>query len=141
LGLLLKIKVHAANITDREGAKLLLFQLQKEHSKVKLVWTDMGYSGVDFATWVEKEIGWKVQTIKGPRKWIRVREGEEPPPLPPEPAGFTILPRRWVVERSFAWMGKYRRLSKDYEGSLHHSESMVYLAMSRLMVNRISKRY
>ena len=50
LGLLLKIKVHAANITDRVGAKLLLSQLQKEHSNVKLVWTDMGYSGVDFAT-------------------------------------------------------------------------------------------
>ena len=50
---------------------------QKEHSNMKLVWTHMGYSGVDFATWVEKEIGWKVQTIKkGPRKWIRVREGE-----------------------------------------------------------------
>ena len=84
-----------------------------------------GLQRVDFATWVEKEIGWKVQTIKGPRKWIRVREGEEPPPLPPEPAGFTILPRCWVVERSFAWMGKYRRLSKAYERSLHHSESMV----------------
>ena len=79
LGLLLKIRVHAANITHREGAKLLLSQLQKEHSNVKLVWTEMGYSEVDFATWVEKEIGWKVQTIKGPRKWIRVREGEEPP--------------------------------------------------------------
>ena len=118
-----------------------MFQLQKEHSNVKLFWTDMGYSGVDFATWVEKEIGWKVQPIKGSRKWIRVREGEAPPPLPPEPAGFTILPRRWVVERSFAWMGKYRRLSKDYEGSLHHNESMVYLAMSRLMVNLISKIY
>ena len=59
---------------------------------MKLVWADMGYSGVDFATWVEKEIGWKVQTIKGPRKWIRVREGEEPPPLPPEPAGFKSSP-------------------------------------------------
>ena len=91
-GLLLKIKVHAANITDREGAKRLLSQLQKERSNVKLVWTDMGYSGVDFATWVEKEIGWKVQTIKGPRKWIRVREGEEPPPLPLEPAGFKSSP-------------------------------------------------
>ncbi|MEY3044139.1 MAG: transposase [Pseudomonadota bacterium] len=101
----------------------------------------MGYSGADFANWVQEETGWKVQTIQRPRKWIRVREGEEPPPRPPEPAGFTILPRRWVVERSFAWMGKYRRLSKDYEGSLHHSESMAYLAMSRLMLNRIYKKY
>ena len=72
MGLLLKIKVYAANITDLQGAKRLLPQLQKEHSNVKLVWTDMGYSGVDFATRVEKEIGWKVQTIKGTRKWIRV---------------------------------------------------------------------
>ena len=51
----------------------------KEHSKVKLVWADMGYSGVDFATWVEKEIGWKMQTIKGPRKWIRSHNDEKPP--------------------------------------------------------------
>ena len=65
----------------------------------------------------------------------------EPPTRPSEPAGFTILPRRWVVEKSFAWIGKYRRLSKDYEGSLHHSESMAYLAMSRLILNRISKKH
>ena len=108
---------------------------------MKLVWTDMGYSGVDFATRVEKEIGWKVQTIKGPRNGFGSEKVRSPLPCPPEPAAFKILPRRWVVERSFAWMGKYRRLSKDYEGSLHHSESMVYLAMSRLMVNRISKKY
>ena len=68
LGLLLKIKVHAANITDRDGAKLLLSQLQKEYSNVKLVWTDMGYSGADFATWVQEETGWKVQTLQRPRK-------------------------------------------------------------------------
>jgi putative transposase len=141
MGLLLKIKVHAANITDRERAKLLLSQLQKEHSNVKLVWTDMGYSGADFANWVQEETGWKVQTILRPRQWIRVQEGEEPPPRLPDPAGFTILPRHWFVEKCFAWMGKYRRLSKDYEGSLHHSESMAYLAMSRLMLNRISIKH
>ena len=101
----------------------------------------MGYSGANFANWVQEETGWKEQTLQRPRKWIRVREGEEPPPRPPETAGFKILPRRWVVERSFAWMGKYRRLSKDYEGSLHHSESMAYLVMSRLMLNRIYKKY
>jgi len=101
----------------------------------------MGYSGANFANWVQEETGWKEQTLQRPRKWIRVREGEEPPPRPPETAGFKILPRRWVVERSFAWMGKYRRLSKDYEGSLHHSESMAYLALSPLMLNRIYKKY
>ena len=56
------------NITDLERTKLLLSQLQKEHSNVKLVWTDMGYSGADFATWVQEETGWKVQTLQRPRK-------------------------------------------------------------------------
>ena len=116
-------------------------QLQKEHSNVKLVWSDMVYSGGDFATWVEKEIGWKVQTIKGPQKnGFGSEKVRSPLPCHRSPQAL-ILPRRRVVERSFAWMGKYRRLSKDYEGSLHHSESMVYFAMSRLMVNRIFKRY
>ena len=66
------MNVHAANITDREGDKLLLSRLQKEHSNVKLVWTDMGYSGADFDNWVQEETGWKVQTIQRPRKWIGV---------------------------------------------------------------------
>ena len=69
---MLKMNVHAANITDREGDKLLLSRLQKEHSNVKLVWTDMGYSGADFDNWVQEETGWKVQTIQRPRKWIGV---------------------------------------------------------------------
>ena len=100
----------------------------------------MGYSGPEFANWVHTETGAVVEIVKRPRRRFRVKEGEEPPQLPPEPAGFKILPRRWVVERSFAWLGKYRRLSKDYEASIQHSESMIYLAMTRLMLNRLTQK-
>ena len=86
-----------------------------------------GYSGPESADWVQTETGATVEIVKRPRRRFRVKEGEEPPQLPPEPAGFKILPRRWVVERSFAWLGKYRRLSKDYEAAVQHSESMIYL--------------
>ena len=141
LGFLLRIKLHTASIGEREGGKLLLSELQKAHPKIELVWADMGYSGPKFANWVQTETGATVEIVKRPRKRFRVKEGEEPPQLPPESAGFKILPRRWVVERSFAWLGKYRRLSKDYEAAVQHSESMIYLAMTRLMLNRLAQKY
>ena len=141
LGFLLRIKVHTANIGEREGGQLLLSELQKAHPKIELIWADMGYSGPEFASWVQTETGATVEIVKRPRRRLRVKEGEEPPQPPPEPAGFKILPRRWVVERSFAWLGKYRRLSKDYEAAVQHSESTIYLAMTRLMLNRLAQKY
>ena len=140
MGFLLRIKVHTANIGEREGGQLLLSELQKAHPKIELVWADMGYSGPEFANWVQTETGATVEIVKRPRRRFRVKEGEEPPQLPPEPAGFKILPRRWVVERSFAWLGKYRRLSKDYEAAVQHSESMIYLGNDSIDAQLISSK-
>lgn len=70
-------------------------------------------------------------------RWVRVPADQE---LPPYPAGFQVLPRRWVVERTFAWLGRYRRLSKDYEGLPQTTEAWCYLAMGRLMAARLSGR-
>ena len=102
------------------------------------LWLDAGYNGKDKGKdWVEKTLGWTAQKIvKRPRRWVRVPKDEEPPPYP---AGFIVLPRRWVVERSFSWLGQNRRMSKDYERLPESSEAFIYVAMTRLMVRRLAR--
>jgi len=76
-----------------------------------------------------------VEIVKQPRRWFRVPEGEEVPFVP----AFVVWPRRWVVERTFAWVGRYRRMSKDYEYLTASSESFIYAAMLRLMLKRLAQ--
>jgi putative transposase len=83
---------------------------------------------------ITEQLGGQVTIVSQPRRWFRVPEGVEPPYVPP----FVVLPRRWVVERTFAWLGRYRRLSKDYEYLLATSEAWIYVAMCRLMLRRIT---
>jgi len=132
LGLVLKVKVHAANISDAAGAQLLLEPGQPPFTGVQHLWADMGYRGA-ILTWITEQLGWKVEIVKRPRKWGRYPVTVEPPPLP----AFTVLPRRWVVERTFAWIGRYRRMSKEYEYLPENSEAWIYAAMSRLMLRRL----
>jgi putative transposase len=88
---------------------------------------------------VKQTLGWSVTVV---RHWWTgvstgwVAPGQEPPEIP---VGFQVLPWRWIVERSFAWMGRYRRLSKDYEYLVETSEAMVYTAMSRTMLARLAR--
>jgi putative transposase len=77
---------------------------------------------------LQKVLGMGVEVVRPPRRWAWVREGQEPPPWP----GFTVLSRRWVVERTFSWIDQNRRLSKDYEKLSATSEAFVYVAMTRL---------
>ena len=103
------------------------------------LWLDAGYNGKEKGKdcWVEKVLGWTAEIVKRPRRWVRVPEGEEPPPYP---KGFIVLPRRrWVVERSFSWMSQNRRMSKDYERLPKTGEAFIYVAMSRLMVRRLAR--
>jgi transposase len=102
--------------------------------RLRHLWLDAGYAGA-LATWIEQHLGWTVEIVKRSRRWVWVRADEEPPPLP---TGFEVLPRRWVVERTFGWLGRQRRLSKDYEALPATSEAWIYLAMSRLMVRRLA---
>jgi putative transposase len=123
LGLLLIVVVHAANIQDRDGAKLVLAKAKGRFARLRLIWADGGYAG--------KLIDW-VQSICHRVLEIVKRSDDM--------KGFQVLPRRWVVERTFGWLGRYRRLSKDYEGLPETSESMIYAAMIHLMARRLARQ-
>lgn len=120
MGLLLSIVVHAANVQDVHGAKWVLQKAQAKFSRLTLLWADAGYQGT-FIDWVHDQCGWLLKIVK--------RTDKTP--------GFHLLPRRWVVERTFAWLGRYRRLSKDYEELTDTSEAMILAAMTHIMIRRL----
>jgi transposase len=136
LGLLLKVVVHPANLQDREGAKLVLVGLHQRFPRLRHLWTDQGYTG-KLLDWIEQELGWSVEVVeRSPRRGFIVTPDHQfqRVVLPPQ---FETLPRRWVVERSLAWIGRNRRMSKDYEALPASSEALVYLTMIRLMLKRL----
>lgn len=105
------------------------------YPRLSKLWVDAGYAG-KLVTWIEQTLGWSVTVVRRPRRWVWWPADQEPPPMP---RGFQLLPRRWVVERTFAWLGRYRRLSKDYEALPATEEAWIYLAMSSLMLARLAK--
>ena len=135
LGLVLKVVVHPASVADRDGARLVLDGVAEQCPDLSKLWVDAGYRG-GFVTWAREERGLDVEVVARPRRWVRVPAGEAPPPLP---TGVVVQPRRWVVERTFAWLGRNRRLSKDYEALGATEEAWVHLAMVRLMAARIAR--
>ena len=136
-GVKLKVKVHSAKTFDRDGIKLVLEDAKELFPELKKLWLDAGYNGKEKgADWVRQVLGWNAEIVKRPRRWVRVPEDVE---LPPYPKGFVVVPRRWVVERSFSWIGQNRRLSKAYERVPETEEAFMYLAMTRLMVRRLAK--
>ena len=147
-GFLLKAKVHAASIMDRDGIKVLLEGVRERFPRVRHLWLDAGYNGKGKGKdWVEKALGLAAEIVRHPPKprYVWAPEGEEPDwddlrarGLLPKP-GFKVLPRRWVVERSFAWTNQNRRMSKDYERVPESGEAFMYVAMSRLMVRRLAR--
>ena len=111
--------VHTADIQDRDGAKLVFKRAKQWFKKLKLVWADGGYAG-KLIDYTKTLCGWALEIVK--RSDI----------------GFKVLPHRWVVERTFGWFGRYRRLSKDYEYHPETSETMIYIAMIHIMVRRLA---
>ncbi len=145
MGLLLSVVVHAADIQDREGVKFLLEPLKDRFPRISLVWVDNGYTGTG-RTWIKEHMGWEVVVVSHPRRprgmwvWPGMEITPEMVAAFKRPRGFRHLPRRWVVERTLAWIGRYRRMSKDYEYQTSSSEAMVYLTMLRLMLTRLAKQ-
>jgi putative transposase len=116
------VVVHAASLQDRDGAKLVFAKIKGEFTRLKLIWADGAYAG-QLVEWVKNACGWLLEIV-------RRSEGVK---------GFQLLPRRWVVERTFGWFGRYRRLSKDYEFQTDTSENMLLIAMIQLMVHRLAR--
>ncbi len=123
LGLLLTVVVHAASIQDRDGAKLVLVQVPERFPRLALIWADGGYAG-QLVSWVKENCQRVLEIVKRSDKH----------------KGFEVLPHRWVVERTFGWFNRYRRLAKDYERSIESSEAMLYIAMIRLMLARLARK-
>lgn len=120
MGLILAVVVHAANIQDYQGLKLVFQCLRGRFSRLRLVWADGIY---------KRMIAWVANWRPACPIHLQIVERTEP--------GFKVLKRRWVVERTFAWFGRCRRLSKDYEGKTDSSEAWVKLAMIHLMARRL----
>jgi putative transposase len=122
MGLLLAVLVHPADIQDRDGAKLLFAKAKGCFPRLKRIWADGAYAG-QLIEWVATTCQWVLEIVKRCDKAL----------------GFQVLPRRWIVERTLAWLGRYRRLSKDYEYLTDTSETMIQLAMIQLMLRRLSR--
>jgi putative transposase len=123
LGLLLAVAVHAADVQDRDGAKLVLGKLVGRFPRLWLLWADGGYAG-KLLVWALVAGGWVIEIVAKPAN----------------ATGFAVLPKRWIVERTFAWLGRSRRLSKDYEGLPATSEAWIHVAMIHLMLKRLAPR-
>ena len=120
MGLILAVVVHAANVQDRDGAKLLFGRLVGRFARLELIWADGAYGG-ELVEWVKAFAGWVLEIVKRPK----------------DQKVFVVLPRRWVVERTLGWLGRYRRLSKDYEERPASEEAIILIAMINLMVHRL----
>lgn len=126
LGLILAVVVHPADIQDRDGAKLVLEKITHAFSRLRLIWADGGYAG-RLIEWVFKlRLRGKV-TLEIVKRTDDVR-------------GFKVLPKRWIVERTFGWLGRWRRLSKDYEYLTDTSETMIRIGMIGLMTRRLARK-
>jgi putative transposase len=127
LGLVLEVRVHPANVQDRDGAKELLATLRSKHWRLKKIWADGNYRG-ELIEWVNQ-----LRQGRGHRRVqleIVAKSAQ---------AHFVVLPKRWIVERTFAWQGRSRRLSKDYEALCETVEAWIRIAMISLMVKRLAK--
>ena len=122
MGLMIAMVITSASVQDRDGAHILLKQLTGVAKKLRLIWVDCGYRG-KLVEWVSQVFKFSLQVV------LRSDDTK----------GFVLLPRRWVVERTFAWLSHNRRLSKDYERSTSSSEAMIHLGMIHIMLRRLSK--
>jgi putative transposase len=152
-GLLLRVGVQPANLRDRDGAKVVLAGLDERFPRIRRLWGDQGYAG-HVATWITETLGWQVTIVQHrpkPRgQWVPHSTtgnlsdwrtvGFEYVRFPASHTGFRgVLPRRWVLERTLAWIGRNRRMSTDDEYRLATSEAWVSLSMVRLMLKRLAR--
>ena len=121
MGLVLAVVVHTADVQDRDGARLALVRLVGRFPRLERIWADGAYAG-KLVLWARNVGGWTLELVRRPANQNT----------------FEVIPRRWVVERTFAWLGRYQRLSKDYEELPQTTEAWVYAAMTGLMLRRLA---
>jgi putative transposase len=119
LGLILAVVVHGADVQDRDGGEEVLMRMIGRFGRLKKIWADGGYAG-EFVEDARRLFGRVIEIVKRS-----------------DPRRFVVLPRRWIVERTFGWFSKYRRLSKDYESLPDSSETMIHVTMINLMLHRL----
>jgi len=124
LGMLLAVVVHGAYWQDHDGACFVLMRLQERFRRLKVIFADSAYGRNGLPQWVRQTFGWVLQTVLRP---VGVK-------------GFVVLPKRWIVERTFAWISRCRRHSKDYERTTESSEAMIHIAMIQLMARRLANQ-
>lgn len=122
LGLILAVVVHTADLQDYDGACFVMMRLKDRFRRLKVIFADSAYGRNNLPAWVKKTFGWILQTVLRP---VGLK-------------GFVVLPKRWIVERTFAWLGRCRRHSKDYERTTESSEAMIYISMIALMSRRVA---
>ncbi len=115
--------VHPADIQDRDGARLVFERAKAKYPDLELVWADGGYRG-KLIEWTKDTCEWRLEIVK---RNDNVK-------------GFEVVPKRWVVERTYGWLNRYRRLSKDYEQKPKTTETLIKIAMIQLMLNRLKER-
>jgi putative transposase len=125
LGMILAVVVHAADIQDRDGARLVLAKIKGCFPRLTKILADAIYNG-GIAGWAKQFGGWVLEIVPKPER----KKGEP----------FKVMKWRWIVERTFAWLGRYRRLSKDYERQPESSEALIYVAMIHLMLRRLEAK-
>ncbi|MFI6494961.1 IS5 family transposase [Streptomyces sp. NPDC050564] len=138
LGTVLLACVSPANVGDRDGAVVLFARAADAFPRLCHVWADQGYRGADFQAWAREATGITVEVVQrrdGGFRSTWARTGAPSREVP----NFAVAPRRWVVERSFAWLGRCRRLSKDYEYLRVNSENAIYLTMALILLRRLAR--
>ena len=123
LGILMVLVIRTASVQDDDGAKLAIEELGERFKRLLVIFADSAYGKMGLPAWVKQWFGWILQTVLRP---VDVK-------------GFVVLPKRWIVERTFAWIGKYRRNSKDYERNTESSKDMIYIAMTSQMLKLLEK--
>jgi putative transposase len=123
-GLLIRVVCLPADVQDWDGAEDLFLVARPISPRLELVWADSAYGRNELPEWVAEACGWKLQIVSRPAA----------------ARGFVVVPRRWTVERTFGWLGRNRRLAKDYEELAETTEAWVYAAMTRLMLRRLAPK-
>jgi putative transposase len=135
-GFLLSVVVHAASIPDRKGGQWVLEAAGDAYPRLQHIWADQGYTGT-LVRWAEQEHGWRVQVVYPDHRQLKRYAPDVLADLGYE-SGFRVIPKRWIVERTFSWIGRQRRLSKDYERLASTEEVFIYLVGIRLLLARLA---